>query len=87
MFHSEVRKGKKKEAIAIVKLVCFKFSIFELTNINTNLNAVGHHPRCIFRLLAMLLVVNLTFSGPYEPVKVTEMEERILTAYCSSPGM
>lgn len=88
MFHSQVRKGKKKQSIAIVKLVCLKFSLFELTNININLNAVGYHPRSIFRLLAMLLEVNLTFSGPYMPVKVTGTEERIPTAYCSSsPGM
>lgn len=79
MFHSEIRKGKKKQAVAILKLVCLKFPISELTNINVNLNAVGYHPRCIFRLLTMLLVVKLTFSGPYTPVKVTGTNERIPT--------
>lgn len=83
MFHFEFRKRKKKQAINILKLVCLKFPIFELTNINVNFNAVGYNPRSILRLLAMP-EVKLTFSEPYKPVKVTGTEERIPTAYHSS---
>lgn len=56
-FIQRSERGRKNKQLPYSKLICLKFPIFELTNINVNLNAVGYHPRSIFRLLAMLLVV------------------------------
>lgn len=66
LWYSDVTKGgnsfasyrsqkEEKETIAILKLICFKFSMFEVNTINANLNAVGPYPRSVFRFLDVLL--------------------------------